>query len=141
VWAGGLAKYQANVLTLVESRLDLSDAALERLRTEGYLRAFQGAESMSGRLRHAVKTFVNEASRLNPKGSVPRAGDAQMRYWNQLDSSKQLLFDLMDKGANPAPWTEHCFRTAHAVLTEICAPSNAREYRALVLAQSLLNSK
>jgi CRISPR system Cascade subunit CasA len=140
VWAGGLAKYQANVLALVESRFDLSDTVLERLRTEGYLRAFQGAESIAGRLRRAVKAFVNEASRPNPKGAVPRAGDAQMRYWNRLDGSKQLLFDLMSRGEDPSPWSTHCFQTARQVLIEVCSPTNAREFRALTLAQSQLRN-
>jgi hypothetical protein len=141
VWAGGLAKFQANIKTLVESRFDLSEAVLERLRTEGYLRAFQGAEATVSRLRYAVKTYIEESGRFNPKGSRPLVAEAQMQNWNRLDSSKQLLFELMDKGADPAPWAAHCFHTAHAALAEICAPSSAREYRALVLAQSILNSK
>jgi hypothetical protein len=128
VWVGGLAKLRSDILTLVESRFDLSGEVLENLRVEGYLSAFTGAEEMARRLVKAVKLHLPWA---NP-------GDASMRYWNRLDSSKNILFDLMAGGADPAPWSAHCLQTARRVLTEVGDATTAREYRALTIAQAKL---
>jgi hypothetical protein len=128
VWVGGLAKFQSSVLTLTESRFDLSGEVLENLRVEGYLSAFTGAEDMARRLVKAVKLHLPRAN----------AGEASMRYWNRLECSKNILFDLMAGSADPAPWSAHCLQTARRVLTEVCDATTAREYRALTMAQSQL---
>lgn len=139
LWVGGMAKFQSAVKTLTESRFNLSESILENLRTEGYLAAFTGAEKLAARLSGAVKTFVSESARFNPQGgSWPLVTEAVRQYWNRLDSTKQLLFDIMAAGADPEPWDQHCFTTALTVLSEVCNPNSAREFKALTLAQSKL---
>jgi hypothetical protein len=141
VWTGGLAKFQSNIKTLTESRFDLSESVFESLRTEGYLNAFHDAEQMASRLTRAVKTYALLASHPNPKRKgLPGVSEAQMRYWNRLDNSKELLFDLIAKGEDPASWSTHCFQTALNVLGEVCDPTSAREFRALALAQHKLKN-
>jgi CRISPR-associated protein Cse1 (CRISPR_cse1) len=115
VWVGGMAKFQSAVKTLVESRFDLSEPILDALRTDGYLSAFTGAEKLAGRLSGAVKTFVSECARFNPKrGDYPLVDESARRYWNRLDGSKQVLFDLMASNADTEPWHAHCFQTARS---------------------------
>jgi CRISPR system Cascade subunit CasA len=138
VWAGGLSKFQSSVKTLVESRFSVSETMFESLRNEGYLAAFLDSEKTAKRLWYAVKTYVEQATRINPKGSTPIVAEAQMRYWNRLDLSKEILFDLMNKQEPASPWTTHCLQTARKVLTEICDPTTAREFKALSLALSIL---
>jgi hypothetical protein len=70
----------------------------------------------------------------------PQTRGCNVRYWNRLDNSKQLLFDLMARGEDPSPWATHCFTTALSVLSEVCNPTTAREFKALALAQQKLNN-
>lgn len=139
VWVGGMAKEKSKIKTLVESRFDFSGTVLNALRTEGYLNAFTDAEKLGSRLSGAVKIFVSESARFNPKGSdYPLVNEAGRQYWNRLDNSKQILFGLIAAGDDPEPWARHCQQTARAVLNEICDPITAREFKALTHAQKKL---
>lgn len=138
LWVGGMAKFQSAIKTLTESRFDLSESVLTALRAEGYLTAFTNAEKIARRLSDAVKIYVSACARRNPNGGWPMVTEASLVYWNQLDNTKQLLFDLMSAGDDPKPWDRHCFQTARAVLNEVCDPSTAREFKALIHAQSKL---
>jgi hypothetical protein len=139
IWVGGMAKFQSAIKTVTESRFDLSEPVLDALRTDGYLSAFIGAEKLAGQLSAAVKTFVSESTRFNPKrGDWPLIDEAVRQFWNRLDNTKAILFDLMAAGADPEPWDRHCFTTALTVLSEVCNPNSVREFRALTLAQSKL---
>ena len=141
LWIGGMAKFQSAIKTLTESRFDLSESVLDALRTEGYLAAFTNTEKIVTRLSSAVKLFVSECARFNPqRGDYPLVSEAARQYWNRLDSTKAILFDLMATNADPEPWDKHCFQTARNVLASVCNPNSAREYRALSISQSKLKN-